>query len=144
MSKNYNALPDDPDWCGHALVSVRTWACADCGRPTTEATRERLRTAPTRAPEGSVWVLLSGNQELAEDGVIQGTVEGLFTDRARIGRSMIHGRFADAKSIRDVMRRTHWYQGAFNAALFEGWEEDPGERGICRAYALSLKAVDAS
>lgn len=137
-----NALPDDPDWCGHLYVSLRTWTCADCARPVTPETRRRMESAPTKAPAGSVWVLLSGNRDLSEDGFVRGMVDGLYTDRARIAALMIRGRIYGAADIRDVMRRTHWYQCVFNVMEFEGWEEEPDESGEYSAYDLSLVKID--
>lgn len=140
--RNWNALSDDPDWCGHLLASLRTWTCADCDRPLTEGTKARLLAAPTKAPDGSVWVLLRGDQDhMGEDGLIVGYVTGLYADRAAIARSLVRERIYSADDIRAAMRRIHWYQGVFNAAIFEGWAEEEGAVGGCDVYELSLEKV---
>jgi hypothetical protein len=69
-------------------------------------------------------------------------VIGLFTDRLKIARLLVRRYIVGADHIRDVMRRTHWYQGAFNDMLFEGWEEGTDERGRCHFYRLELEAID--
>lgn len=133
---------EDPDWCGHAMISLRTWACADCDRPVTPATRARMEHEPTRAPAGSVWVLLYGHQEEVREGCIRGAVDGLFSDRAIIARRLIQQSYVGADDIRDVMRRTHWYQGAQNPTCFEGWEEEADAAGNTHAYRLDLEKID--
>lgn len=142
-------LPDDPEWCGHWHVSLRSWTCPDCGRAVTEAMRQRLESAATVAPPGSLWVLLEGEQEWDEgDGPGHhhaGSVIGLFTDRTRIGRLLVRCLIIDAESLRRRMAGIHWYQGAYNSLLFEGWEEedndDPYDRSPSK-YTLMLEAVD--
>ncbi len=142
MKRSAHALVDDADWCGHVQVSLRTWTCADCDRPVTAETRKRLESAPTKAPPGSVWVLLSGKREEAQDGYVRGSVTGIFSDRALIARRLIQYRYCDADEIRDAMRRTHWYQGAFNEDIFEGWEEEADECGAVHAHDLRLERID--
>jgi hypothetical protein len=139
--KNWNALPDDPDWCGHGCVSLRTWTCPDCDRPVTPETRRRLEAAPTIAPPGKLWVLLSGPQEFVKEGVIYGYCDGIFTDRAKIPALMVRGQVDSAEGIRERMRRLHWYQGVLNVNVFDGWEEEVDE-DIAEVYYLSLREID--
>ena len=139
---NANALPDDPDWCGHPFVSLRTWTCADCERPVTPATRARLETAPIPAPPGHVWALLRGTP-IADDTDDQPLhLIGVFSDRARIGRRLIQEQWVGAVTIRSAVRRAHWYQGVFNVGVIEGYDEEPDERGNCYAYRLDLERID--
>lgn len=140
--RNYNALPDDPDWCGHPFVSVRTWTCAHCDRAVTTETRQRLERAPTLAPEGQVWMLTTATQDGKESPEEDQYVVGLFTDRARIIPIILRHRLTSASAIRDILRRTHWYQGAYNDMLFEGWEEQPNDRGEQGFYRLELEEID--
>jgi hypothetical protein len=138
-----NALPDDPDWCGHPFVSLRTWTCADCDRPVTAGTRRRMENAPTKARKGTVWMLEVGYQdEVNSDGDPHRWVEGVYTDRAKIGRLLVRNLVVEADTIRDVMRRTHWYQGAYNVMLFEGWAEENNDRGRVESFYLSTHGID--
>lgn len=144
--RNYNALPDDPEWCGHPFVSLRTWMCGneDCERPVTPEARRRLESAPTQAPPGSVWALERGEQDhLDGDGEPCTYLEGLYSDRALIPRLLIRNWICGAGDIRDVLRRTHWFQGAINEMLFEGWAETPNDGGKREMYRLSICRIDA-
>ena len=142
VKRSANALVDDPDWCGHWCVSLRTWTCADCHRPVTAETRRRLEHAPTAAPSGSVWILSRAIQDDTDCPTTDHCTVGLFTDRAQIARLLVRGAIVDADDIRDALRRAHWYQGAFNTMLFEGWDEEPDDRGTCHFYRLELEAID--
>ena len=140
--KSFNALPDDPDWCGHWCVSLRTWTCADCDRPVTPETRDRLEAAPTAAPAGSVWMLTRAVQDGSESPTEDKFVVGLFTDRAKIAGLLIRGLIVGGGDIREAMRRCHWYQGVFNAMLFEGWDEETDDRGTTYFYRLEVEEID--
>ena len=127
-------------WCGHFDVDLVTWCCFDCDRPLPEVARRRLENAPTVAPEGSVWVLTMGSQEGSDGTLAGGTVLGVFHDRSKIARLLLRGYICGAETIRAV----HWYQGAYNETVFEGWEEgeDDGSRSEWHSYYLELLEID--
>lgn len=146
---NANALPDDPNWCGHPFVSIRTWTCAYCDRPVTEATQQRLKSASPVAPKGSVWVLLSGYMENSKiDAGMEytaggGFLNGVYSDRSRIPRLLVKSRWDSAAGLRADLARTHIYQGVFNINIFEGYEESPDRYGYQHNYKLTIERIDA-
>jgi hypothetical protein len=124
------------------MVSLREWTCAACSRPVTQETKHRLESAPTKAPDGYAWVLLVGDSDDCEDDEIHGWVQGLYSDRAQIGRSLVRNLDMGADGVRDVLRRTHWYQGVFNEMVIEGWEEEADRRGVMNAYYLTIERIN--
>lgn len=132
------ALPDDPQWCGHAMVDLSTWRCADCDRPVAPAVRARMEAAPTRAPRGSVWVLTERPQDQPEEEA-GGYVAGVFTDRARIPHLLIRHHVDDAAGVRARLRSTTWYMSVYNPYCIEGWGEERGEEVT---YRLTAERVD--
>jgi len=133
-----NPLPEDPAWCGHAMVDLSTWCCADCDRPVAPAVRRRMEAAPTRAPRGSVWVLTE-RPEYQEDAAAGGYVVGVFTDRARIARLLVRAGFDDAAGVRARITSTEWYMSVYNPYVLEGWGEENGEPV---SYRLTTERVD--
>lgn len=133
-----NALPEDPAWCGHAMVDLAAWRCADCDRPVVPAVRRRMEAAPTRAPRGSVWVLTERPQYEGEDEP-GGYVVGVFTDRARIPRLLVRAGLDDAAGVRERIRSTEWYMSVYNPYVLEGWGEEDGEQV---SYRLTVERVD--
>jgi hypothetical protein len=132
----------DPAWCGHLDVSLRTWTCADCDRPATPEMRARMESAPTKAPEGEVWVLLDGNQDGVQEGVVMGCVLGVYADRAKIAARLLQGRLIGLDDLRARMEPIHWYQGAINHNVFEGWEEGEARDDPPRVYCLRLERIE--
>ena len=131
------------EWCGHAFVSLRTWLCPDCGRALPLDVKPRLETALPVAPPGSIWVATSAriHDDRNEAG---GYVEGVYTDRSKIPRLLVRGLIADAASVREQLKRIHWYQGVYNPDLFEGWDEEPDARGQFHSYRLALEVIDSA
>jgi hypothetical protein len=132
------ALRDDPQWCGHAMVDLSTWRCADCDRPVAPAVRRWMEAAPSRAPRGSVWVLTERPQ-YQEDAAAGGYVVGVFTDRARIPRLLVRATIETAAGVRERIRSTTWYMSVYNPSCIEGWGEEDGEQV---SYRLTVERVD--
>lgn len=138
-----NAICGDPGWCGHPFVSLRTWTCADCDRKVTHEARRCLESTPTVAPAGWVWVFQKGKVDADEEEGHSGLwVIGVFSDRSRIAASLVRGSWYDAASIREAMRGTHWYQGAINEWIFEGYAEEPDRHGDYPFYSVEIERID--
>lgn len=144
-----NELPEGP-WCGHPMIDLQTRRCANdnCGRELPPGAWERLRSAPFVAPPGQLWVLEIGYQDEEEkqesawgpEPANPGSLVGIFTDRRKILHRIIRGWITDAADIRN--RRIHWYQGAFNETIWDGWDEGDVKRP--ESYCLSLKLIDSA
>ena len=142
--RSLNAIPGDPNWCGHLMVSMRTWTCAKCFRPVPDEARRAILAAPTRAMPGHVWVLSSGVQSDTphDHKDAGGCVEGVYSDRARIPHIMVRGRIVGAAELRERMARIHWYTSVFNPDVLEGWDEEPADDDSLRSFYLTQYRID--
>lgn len=140
LERKANALPDDPEWCGHPMVDLSAWRCADCGRPVCLALRRRMQSAPTAAPPGAVWVLTEGPGGDYDEDYAGGSVVGVFSDRARIGQLLVRHQIIGAASLRERLSRITWYQGAINPQCFEGRGTKKDGRDV--NYRLDLEQID--
>lgn len=137
-----NDLPEGP-WCGHMMVDLKTWLCADCDTPLPPAARRRLEQSPTQAPDGYMWILQEGKQEDCLDGFPHGDIVGIFSDRKKIIPVLVRGFGMSAESIRK--RNIHWYQGVIDAQEFEGWEEgDDDNPEIPWCYSLRTYKINSA
>jgi hypothetical protein len=138
-----NEYPDLKEWCGHAFVSLRTWACPECKRPLNEQAQHRLLSASTVAPTGQLWVFQERTQPDFADHEESSRIgyPCLFTDRTIIARKMVRDAVIDAESLRERLEQIHWYQGVYNIHLFEGWDED-GSIRFPAQYKLCLAEID--
>jgi hypothetical protein len=141
--KSANALIDDPDWCGHPTISRRTWACPDCERPVTAATRARMEAVSPVAPPGYVWVLISANQDGPEEGTADSAFyfEGVADDYRVFPRRQVREQWDTAAGVRERLAGIHWYQLAFRPTWFEGWDEEPSDSGG-NFYYYELRLVE--
>jgi hypothetical protein len=143
-ARKLSALEDDPDWCGHRLISRRTWECADCDRPVKPETRARMESLSSIAPDGHLWVLVSYSAKVYhEDATEAAMVEGVFHDYRTIPAAFVRSGQDSAQGVRDEIAKLHIYQGAYNTDWFQAWDETVAEGDAATAaYELRLVEVD--
>jgi len=118
-------LPDDPEWCGHSYVDRDTWACADCERPVTAATRARLDAALQETDPEKLWVLLVCDDEGEPNEPPLPEVLAIVHHTAQLPRAVMGAGFCDADDLRRLLKRTTWIQNVFVPQGVTGY--DPGD-----------------
>lgn len=137
-----NALVDDPDWCGHAMVDRHYWACATCGRPCRADTRLRLTHALGPTDADHVWLVTESTMPQEDEAVCEPLVL-IVTRRAPrdIPALLVRSHERDSAEVRQTIARCTWVQGVYNDALVFGYDKGPPDEYFPAVYTLSREPI---